>query len=62
MGWSSWTTFWRMVRHALREIDPVERVVSTSSWPTTPAEARPPTAFILEQVRRAVTSEREARS
>lgn len=52
----SWSTFWGMVRHALSRLDVAEHSAGSKQdgeWPrcAVPASSRPPTAFVLDQVR-----------
>ncbi|GAA5868714.1 hypothetical protein JCM1840_004366 [Sporobolomyces johnsonii] len=53
-GWS-WTTFWRMTLYSLQALElPASVLIArfeNSRWPLIPPEARPPTAFVLDQVR-----------
>ncbi|GAA6049845.1 hypothetical protein JCM3770_004212 [Rhodotorula araucariae] len=53
-GWS-WPTFWRMTHHTLRNLDVppsvLEERAASSRWPAVPPHARPPTAFVVDQVR-----------
>ncbi|GJN88825.1 hypothetical protein Rhopal_001796-T1 [Rhodotorula paludigena] len=53
-GWS-WPTFWRMTLHTLRNLDvplaELEQRAALSRWPVIPPSARPPTLFVVEQVR-----------
>ncbi|GAA5978804.1 hypothetical protein JCM10908_004493 [Rhodotorula pacifica] len=53
-GWS-WPTFWRMTRFALENLDQpltvLEERAATSRWPFVPPEVRPPTQYVVQQVR-----------
>ncbi|GAA5883623.1 hypothetical protein JCM3774_001851 [Rhodotorula dairenensis] len=53
-GWS-WPTFWRMTLFALSNLErPVKECTSPTSlsrWPHVPPAVRPPTAFVVQQVR-----------
>ncbi|GAA5919694.1 hypothetical protein JCM1841_005236 [Sporobolomyces salmonicolor] len=53
-GWS-WTTFWSMTLHSIQALElptsVLEARFENSRWPLIPPEARPPSAFVLDQVR-----------
>ncbi|GAA6000935.1 uncharacterized protein JCM10292_006502 [Rhodotorula paludigena] len=53
-GWS-WPTFWHMTLHTLRNLDvplaELEQRAALSRWPVIPPPARPPTLFVVKQVR-----------
>ncbi|BGP29773.1 hypothetical protein JCM10296v2_001519 [Rhodotorula toruloides] len=53
-GWS-WPKFWRMTLNTLHNVEvppPVlEERAASSRWPLIPPDARPPTSFVLDQVR-----------
>ncbi|GAA5875592.1 hypothetical protein JCM16303_000677 [Sporobolomyces ruberrimus] len=53
-GWS-WRTFWKMVANTLKSLEipreELELLSQHSRWPLIPPTARPPTEFVLQQVK-----------
>ncbi|GAA6016959.1 hypothetical protein JCM11491_006925 [Sporobolomyces phaffii] len=63
-GWS-WTTFWKMVANTLGSLELADADADAdrrcSRWPTVPPACRPPTAFVVDQVRPLVAAFRTRR-
>ncbi|ORY75319.1 hypothetical protein BCR35DRAFT_325824 [Leucosporidium creatinivorum] len=54
-GWN-WSTFWRMVRHALKALVSPSPTSSSIRWPSVPTSARPSPQFVAAQVRPALSN------